>query len=205
MIEFVTAKTGERVIRWEGRLLASQVDPALEAREWFQRRSAFVTKVKTVFVLGAGSGFHIQEVARRTSAAIVVIEPEVELVQAVREGLGSAADRVKFISPANARELRADEAVRAAVAGSFVVLEHPASVSHDRPYYRECRAQLLGREWGALNWQWKLKGFADLDSQPRISAGGEPLTIYDLEQTELVQDSGERERMLLKALRELVK
>lgn len=205
MIEFVTAKSGERVIRWEGRLLASQVDPVGEARDWFQRRGAFVGKVKTVFILGAGSGFHILETARRTAARILVIEPEAELAEAVTAALGAAAARVAILSPASARELRADPLVRAAVQASFVVLEHPPSVSHDRAYYRECRAQLLGREWGALNWQWKLKGFADLDSQPRIAAGGEPLTIYDLEQTELVQDSAERERMLIKALRELVK
>jgi hypothetical protein len=44
-----------------------------------------------------------------------------------------------------------------------------------------------------------------LDSYPRIIASDEPLTIYDLESTELVQDSAERERMIIKALRELVK
>jgi len=205
MIEWIAAKSGDQVIRWEGCLLASRVDPAAEAVDWYQRRATFVSKVKTAFVLGAGSGFHISEVARRTAARIVVIEPSLELVEAVLPTLGACGSRVAFVSAGSARELRANDEVRAAVKSSFVVLDHPPSVNRDRGYFRECKTQLLGREWGALNWQWKLKGCADFESQPRISTGEAPLTIYDLEQTELVQDSRERERMLFKALRELVK
>jgi hypothetical protein len=51
-----------------------------------------------------------------------------------------------------------------------------------------------------------LRGGPAFDANPRIdSKNNEPLTIYDLEQTELVQSSEERERLLFKALRELVK
>lgn len=205
MIDWVTAKSGDKVIRWQGRLLASRVDPSGEAREWFLRRLSFVTKVKSIFVLGAGSGFHLVELARRTPARILIIEPEMEIVDAVKPLIAEFGARVSWLSVGSARELRAIADVRTAVAASFVVLEHPPSLSLDRGFYRECSAQLLGRDWGSLSWQWKLKGFADLDSQPRINSVEEPLTIYDLDQCELVQDSAERERMLIKALRELVK
>jgi hypothetical protein len=89
---------------------------------------------------------------------------------------------------------------------SFIVLIHPASLALNKDLYESCRAQLLGREWGALSWQWNLRGGPAFDMNPRIdSKKQEPLTIYDLEQTELVQNSEERERLLFKALRELVK
>ncbi len=205
MIDVVIAKSGDKVIRWHGRLLASRVDPVGEAREWFLRRLPFTSKVKSIFVLGAGAGFHIVELCKRTSAQILVIEPESEIVEAIRPLVAEFGGRVTWLSAGSARELRAISEVRTAVTTSFVVLEHPASVHLDRGFYRECSAQLLGRDWGSLSWQWKLKGFADLDSQPRITANDETLTIYDLDQCELVQDSAERERMLLKALRELVK
>lgn len=205
MIEMVTAKSGERVIRWQGRLLASRIDPVKEAAEWFQRRVAFTAKVKAIFILGAGSGFHIRETLQRTQARVLVIEPNPELLQAVEKDFSDCAGRIRFIGPESARELRSNIDVRAAVGASFVVLEHPASVQISREFFAECSAQLLGRDWGNLNWQWSLKGFPALDSRPRIDAGDSALSIYDLEQTELVQDSDERERMLLKALRELVK
>lgn len=205
MLEWITANSGEKVIRFEGCLLASRIDPVAEAEAWFQRRASFVSKVKTVFILGAGCGFHIRETAKRTTARLIVIESLPELIEAVAPTLEDISPRVTFVSAASVRELRANETLRLAVATSFVVLDHPPSVNRDRAFYRECKTQLVGREWGALNWQWKLKGLPGFDSQPKISSGEKPLTIYDLEQTELVQDSAERERMLLKALRELVK
>jgi hypothetical protein len=57
-----------------------------------------------------------------------------------------------------------------------------------------------------LNWQWQLKGHGSLDTQLKIGAEGDAaLTIYDLDNTELSQNSEDRERMIIKALRELVK
>jgi hypothetical protein len=205
LIENVTAKSGQPVIRWRGRLLASRLDPVHEAAEWFQKRAAFADKVKTVIILGAGSGYHIRECARRTGARILVIDPRAELIEAVKAVLDEVAARVQFVNVQAARELRSHSDIRAAVAASFIVLEHPASISLEKEFFRECSAQLIGRDWGNLNWQWSLKGFPAFDSRPRIDGGDAALSIYDLEQTELVQDSEERERMLLKALRELVK
>jgi hypothetical protein len=88
---------------------------------------------------------------------------------------------------------------------SFIVMSHPASAQIAPEFYRDCRNLLLGRDWGSLNWQWSVKGHPSFDREPNNSGAGEPLTIYDLEKTELVRNSDERERMLLKALRELVK
>jgi hypothetical protein len=63
----------------------------------------------------------------------------------------------------------------------------------------------VGRDWANLNWQWRIKGFAPLQDQPKIDGKGEPLTILDLEQTQLVRLENSREGMLVRALRELVK
>ncbi len=112
---------------------------------------------------------------------------------------------MKFAHVRSARELRSNSLVKKAVAESFVVLLHPSSALLDGKVYEECRTQLLGRDWGALTWQWKLRNAPDLDANVRIDAVETALTIYDLEQTELVQNSEERERLLLCALRELVK
>jgi hypothetical protein len=205
LIETVLAKNGSAVLRKEGRLLASAVDPQAEAREWVMRRPILLTQVKSIFVLGVGSGYHVSELFFQTNATIVVVDRDQELVDSAREIQKFDSQRIHFQCVDAAKALRASDIVRSAVRESFLVLQHAASISHDAGFFNECEAQLLGRDWGHLNWQWQLKGHPALDSYPRIIASDEPLTIYDLESTELVQDSAERERMIIKALRELVK
>jgi len=205
MIEMVEARNGRQVLRWDGRLLASSVDPVSEARQWLGSRRAFLDKVNTVFVLGAGAGYHVHELMTQTIAKVVVLECHGDLVSAVRALHAFDSSRVGFVKFSKARDLRADPRVRSGISESFVVLQHAPSMSLRPDVYEECLSLMLGRDWGSLNWQWQVKGFAPLETRPRIHTDREPLTILDLEKTELVQDSVERERMLVKALRELVK
>jgi len=205
LIEIVNAANGEKVIRYQGRLLASRFDPRREAREWLDKHPEFLDKVRTVIVLGMASGHHIAELVERCPARILVIEANEQILAAAQALHLFPAGRVAFENVKTARALRASVQVKKAVAESFVVLAHPASQLLDGKLYEECRTQLLGREWGALSWQWKLRNVPGFDTNPRIEGAGCALTIYDLEQTELVQNSEERERLLFKALRELVK
>lgn len=204
MIEVVAGEQGDSVLKFEARLLASRYDPRSEAVQWVERRLCFLDKVQTIFVLGAGSGYHLDELHRRCKADLVVIEPSQELIEAVIQLNGFDRARMSFECAQTAKDLRSSARIRKALSASFMVLVHPASREKREKLFDEIHAQLLGRDWGSLTWQWRLQGLAELDSQPRIDSR-EGLTIYDLEQTELVQDSNERERLLLKALRELVK
>ncbi|MGE4131755.1 MAG: hypothetical protein AB7F86_08950 [Bdellovibrionales bacterium] len=188
-----------------GRLLASRLDPYAEAEAWLDKRSLLLDRVRGVFVLGAGSGYHLQALWKRTDAQILVIEREADLARAVHSLFPESKERVEWIMAQDLSDVRTDKTVRKAIAQSFVVLEHYPSQFDHPEFYQECKRLLVGRNWGSLTWQWKLKGLPALDETPRVSQTGEPLSIYDLEQTELVQNSDEREKLLIKALRELVK
>lgn len=205
MIETEISRSGRQVLKADGRLLASSVDPVSEASHWLNQRRCFLDKVKSVFVLGAGSGYHIGELLNQTDARIVVIEVDTDLIDQVRELHAFDSTRVNFVALTHIREIRSSASVRTALRDSYVVLQHNPSVHRHLEIFRDCRNLLIARDWGNLNWQWQLRGSPSLDSEPRISKTEEPLTILDLEQTELVQSSEERERMLVKALRELVK
>ena len=205
MIEIVSAESGEKVLRYQGRLLASRFDPIREAQEWIQSRQRFLKDVRTVFVLGIGSGHHIAELVKSTSARIVVLETNEEILNAATDMHGFDNSRVSLNHVPNKRALRKIEAVKIAVTKSFIVLAHAPSFALSADIYKELRAQLLGRDWGNLNWQWKLRNAPGFDRTARIDTGGEPLSVHDLEQTELVQNSEEREKILFKALRELLK
>lgn len=203
LIEQLVAKNGDSVLRVKGRLLASRFDPRKEATDWVARRLSFIDKVKTLIILGAGSGYHIFELMVRTRAEILVLEPSLDLFEVVQRLHTFDSSRVRFENVQSAKGLRATASVRQAVKASFRVLVHPASRSGREKIFDELQAQLIARDWGSLTWQWKLQGLGDLAETLRVDAG--KLTIYDLEQTELVQNSVERERLLIKALRELVK
>ena len=206
MIEVVDAANGEKVIRYQGRLLASRFNPRQEARDWLARRSEFLSKVRTIIVLGMASGHHIAELIEKTEAQILVIDTNEQIMAAGLAIHSFPLNRVILEHIKNSRDLRSSVQVKKAVAESFVVLAHPVSVLQDGKVFDECRAQLLGRDWGALTWQWKLRNGPGFDTNSRIDgASVNPLSIYDLEQTELVQNSEEREKLLFRALRELVK
>lgn len=205
MIEFVESAKGGKVIRCDGRLLASRIDPESEAAEWLASRRDFIKNVKNVFVLGLGSGHHVRALLEKTEATVIVLEANAGIYN-VAEQLGLPMSmKLKIQKVSSARDLRANEAVKAAVRESFVVLSHPASAALYPQVYDEIRAQLIGRDWAALNWQWKTRNAPGFDDNPRIDSNGEPLTIHDLEQTQLVRNGEEREKLLLRALRELVK
>lgn len=205
MIEWVEAASGDKVIRCDGRLLASRYYPVQEAGDWFARRRSFVATVKTVFILGAGSGYHILEVAKNSTAQIVVVEMREDLIQAVKPLLSEVSERITFVQCNSAREIRSNERIRQGLQNSFVLLEHPASLQFDLDAYKEISTWLRARDWGPLNWQWKLKGFAPLDSQPKLLTSANPLTILDLDDCDAVNKGSDRERLFILALRELVK
>ncbi|MGE0526173.1 MAG: hypothetical protein AB7G93_17680 [Bdellovibrionales bacterium] len=206
MIDIVTSSTGDPVVRFQGKLLASRFDPRMEAKSWLARRSLFVDKIEGVFVLGLGSGYHVLELQRATSGRIMVIEPNPDIIAAAKSIHTFDSARVMIECVTSARELRASENVKKLLMKSFTVLQHAPSVALSPKLHKACATQLMGRDWGSLSWQWQLREGYSLETNPRVeSAVGAPLTIYDLEQTELVQNSEERERLLIKALRELVK
>jgi len=205
LIEIVAAANGEKVIRFQGRLLASRFNPRQEAREWIDRRPEFLGKVRTIIVLGMASGHHVAELLERSQAKILVIDTHEQILTTGQSLHMFPASRVTFEHVKSARDLRSSAQVKKAVTESFVVLTHPSSLLLDGKVYEECRAQLIGRDWGALTWQWKLRDAPGFDTNARIDGPDKTLTIYDLEQTELVQNSEEREKLLLRALRELVK
>lgn len=205
MIETVRAESGDNVLRFQGRLLASRFDPRREASKWVLTRGRFIDKVQTVFVLGLGSGYHISELLKATSAKIIVLEASTDIIEAVAPEGDLANKRVSIHHVSSAKSLRRLDAVKSAVKKSFVVLAHPPSRSLFSELYSDIQSQLVARDWGSLNWQWKMRGGPDFNKTARIDGEEQPLTIFDLEQTELVKNSEERERMLFKALRELVK
>src|SRR4051812_47302968 len=112
MIETLKAQNGSEVIRYAGRLLSSAVDPLSEARDWVGRRKLMLNRVKTIFILGAGSGYHVSELFIHSDAQLVVIDSSQELMDAMQSIQRFQDCRVKFVSAQKASALRSNAAVR---------------------------------------------------------------------------------------------
>ncbi|MES2856059.1 MAG: hypothetical protein V4692_09355 [Bdellovibrionota bacterium] len=79
MISFKIAaelsRSGDPVLRIDGRLLASSIDPVREATTWSKNASAKVKSGATVCIVGAGCGYHLREFKKSNpSVRFVVIE-----------------------------------------------------------------------------------------------------------------------------------
>lgn len=87
-----------RIVTSDGRRLHSSRDPVREAARW--ARGLDITDVSAVVVLGFGSGHHIRAIERRCDAAIIVYEPDVEVL---KQGLehGPLSDRVTLFTTCN--------------------------------------------------------------------------------------------------------
>ncbi len=73
-MEIERARTGARVIRWQGRLLASRIDPVGESELWVAEDIRCASK-KPLVVVGLGSGYHVLAVAKmRPDVPTVVVE-----------------------------------------------------------------------------------------------------------------------------------
>lgn len=146
MLEWEEGRNGTRIPKWNGRLLASRVDPSREAVQWAQRAGARVRGVRSAFVLGLGGGFHVSELAHRNpSLRIVVFEPASGLVESFLRS-AQVFSNVVVLNPPRGAQLLNEPAVQAAVCESYVVLRHAPSIRCREDEFADCERWLLGRD-----------------------------------------------------------
>ncbi|HEX4926140.1 MAG TPA: hypothetical protein VFV50_18750 [Bdellovibrionales bacterium] len=145
MLEWEEGRTGTRIPKWNGRLLASRVDPLREAVHWADRAEARVRGVRTAFILGLGAGFHVQELAKRFSNLnIIAFEPIAELADDFNAR--SSAPNVTVIVPFKGALVLSEPRVADAVCASYVVLRHAPTMKCSEELLTETERWLLGRD-----------------------------------------------------------
>ncbi len=97
MFEVVSARSGDEVVKLDGRLLSSKYDPKKEASSFVDSLSVDLEKFEYIFLIGASSGYEIRCLLdRHKSLKIVVFEENTALVEWIKSKIQS--DRVQFIS-----------------------------------------------------------------------------------------------------------
>lgn len=207
--EILMARNECRIIRCQGRSLASTVDPLNEARLWLEKNHNFVAGEDRLVVLGVGAGYHLRELTQRfPHKQIFALYIEDDLLESLNKLHALELSTIEFVHIAKVEEALAIPRLRRLLSQNYGLLSFLPAQATYLQLYRELQARLVARD-PVL--------FSDLvRREPRllkmfplqaIPGAGEKtlLSIKDL--TRMVTGNGDLSRqdlLLLKALRELV-
>lgn len=162
MIREILAKSGDTVLEWNGRLLASKFDPKAEARKWAENIDEVCSRSRTIFVLGAGSGPALELVLEMCPGSrVIVLSTQEEIVGFWRERTKAlaGANRLHFLVVRVGDDLLKNELIREALQHSFFVLDHPSARIENPHFFQEAKALLVGRTGAGFSRQTQVVSF----------------------------------------------
>ena len=156
MISLGRSKRGDKIIRWNGKLLCSGVDPHGEAKKWIEKnRDRFKY---SVIVCGAGSGFHIQALAKSyPDLKILVIEQNSIILNYVSAKLNDL-ENVTFVLGSHLSELSCQPKLREMVKRRYSVISFFPACALEQEFYIEVLDFLLGRNEKGFRWLCNVRG-----------------------------------------------
>lgn len=179
-IEKRVSVTGENILAWQGRRLASLYDPHSEALNWINKYKPWLPWVRSCIVLGAGSGFHIRRLMAEFHGQILVLDPRAELISANR-ALVTWDRGIDWIRLDSGEEWSRESSIIGTLKlGSYLLLDHSPSQIDFEKEFESARNKLRARDWRSLHWLGKLRDHSlHIDSKVFESTGG-PLGLQDI-------------------------
>jgi hypothetical protein len=143
----VQTRSGHAVLKKDDRFLASSIDPVREARAWAQKGIANLEHGESIFVLGAGSGYHIKALCElHGRGTIFVIENDVEIAVAAQKLAPWSSDRVEVVVAEVATQIVLRKSVQDALLCPFKILNYGPSFQGQKYFFSAVAQILLGRE-----------------------------------------------------------
>lgn len=197
MIETTKSKDGHIVVKFDGRNLASTYEPEGEAIKWVSKHKSLIHGVRTVFVLGAGSGYHIAALRSQfPSLKIVVYDPRQALIREIKKHWSFDLLEIHFINSI-------DEIVDKHIASSFLSLRHISSWYGFEKEFLDIERYLTGRF--DIGFQKQLELRAELKNLLNDVEKNDERTILDLIDAVKPEVKAEKSVHYLYAIAELLK
>ena len=150
MITFKTARSGDEILLVNGRQVCSGVNPMSEAIKWVEKIPT--PTGKHTLVCGAGSGFHIEQLAHTYSDVnFTVLDFNSEIVEYLQRKY-SKFKNIKIISGRQCSDFGMNLDIRHAVSTRYQVLSFFPACSIDSNRYSELISFLLGRSEAGFLW-----------------------------------------------------
>ena len=206
MIELEQSRTGQPVLKLNGRYLASSFDPIKEAFAWANRAAADLGSKGAAIIIGAGCGYHIAALKEKCpNILIVALELDAEIAKhALSWNPILSAHNIVIAS--SLTDLTDEPRLRDALAGTYAVLPHlPTADAH--PEWTLQTAQfLLGRDKLSFLLQLRMRPELHclLDPKKIAALGNEPVSIKTLQRLYSDTATHARERQIWRVLEELV-
>lgn len=208
MIEIGVAKSGDKIVKLNGRSLSSQYNPVAEASGWAKQQQKQLTLSSNVFVLGLGGGYHVSSLHQLYSGKnFLVIEPEPELFKFFEENFQLDAAAVKVVLADSAEEILSNSDVKSMLKTPYVVVRPPCFDEKRVVFFNDLQDVLLARSVPGLKRFLKLRpdlseSFS-LSKNRKVYSTDSTLSIKDLCQN--VAPGQAKEKSIAMALRELVR
>lgn len=209
-LEKITARSGDTIVRVNGRLTASSVDPRREAKQWVEMNRPLIEGSERVLIVGVGSGHHLAELnLEYPRLRVLAIAMEPEFIDAAREIHGLNVANTEFYACESEAKVLAGSRVRMFLKSAVAVIPHSPSQVSNPPAYQEITARLKMREPIFFSdWVCREQRFTDLFPLQSIPGGDEKrlLSIKDLNR--FLGDSSKAppdDVLLVKALKEFVR
>lgn len=206
MISIEVAKSGHKVLRANGRLLSSVFDPIKEASSWVDGVVRSADARETIVVLGAGSGYHIVELAhRRPGQPILVVDCDDKIVEAARS-ICKELNSLSIVCEPDITKLTQHGLVADCLGGFFRTFTHGASAQIYPDYYRGVEALFLGRDLKSFLIQLKARPelHALLNSEAITRLENETVSIKTIQKLFTPEADRSMERRMWRVLEELV-
>jgi hypothetical protein len=199
VIEVERSRSGQPYLIVSGRCLSSSFDPQAEAEKWVAHCADRCHDRATLFVLGLGSGYHVQALHQTyPHAQIFVFEAHHEVIAAVAK-IHTFTDAIHIL-PID-REHRFDQNLETRLfQGRHAVLSHSASLQLDQQLYLDLTSFLTGRDPEYAVFYEKINSIYG-----ELQGANRPISIFNIEHAVLEHQLLSSEDRMWLLLRELVK
>lgn len=176
MMEVQQARSGEVTVCYDGKYLASRIDPRKEGRRWALKQQPHFLGMRSAIIIGAGAGFHLFELKKVCPhLRIICLEFNQEIADIHSQNLEVARFGIKIL-PVEFSEIFHSQDVRDAVKGSYRVVIHPSALIIDASKATDAKDALHGRTLAGLQQLAEIRNWNVKASEPK-----ELLSIKDLE------------------------
>lgn len=186
MIEVCSAKSGEYTIRFDGKHLASSVDPKAEAEKWVDKNIGNIQGLRTVFVLSAGAGHHLLSLKKRLPhLEVVCIENKKAIIDQLRDLIQIPMLGISIQHIESSEQLFQNEEIKKGLLGSYSVLRGPAASFLDKDLYSKWQMDLNGRTKLGFDALAEIREISAVTEKPNL----EHYSYQDLQNCDYAEDA----------------
>lgn len=206
MITIEVARSGDPILKKDGRALASTFDPKKEASDWVDKAVQSADPRDTLVILGLGSGYHVAELAnRRSRQPLLVVECDSEITAKARE-IHPDLHQITIVCEPEWRRLQEYGPIQDTLGNCFKLFEHGPSLHLHREYFQNVVRFFIGRDVESFLLQLKTRPdlYALFDSYRIGAIRDEVISVKTIQSLFKPEAGNSTERRLWRVLEELV-